>query len=837
MDAISETRTKLNKKYWILFSLLFLLAVALILPPLINMNRYQRRIASAISNAVGRPVHLSSVTLRLLPRPGLEISDFVVEEDPAFGSEPALRAQNVDASVRLSSLWRGRLEIGRISLDQPSVNIVRNTEGRWNIGTALLQASRIPNAPTAQRRASESARFPYIEASNARVNFKVGNEKKPFSFFNADFAMWLEHPDEWRIRLEAQPVRTDIDLDLSDTGLLRVEGSLKRAPQLGDMPIDLQAEWSNAPLGQIARLLFGEDTGWRGNLQVNADIAGSAFHPQFKTRLRVAGIHRQEFAPAEPFNVDATCLGAYQLPSHSVDGLKCFWPIGDGHLLLTGRVSNMDHPQPALQLQVQNVPASFGLSALRLIRNGFASSAEISGAMQGNLVYATEPVEKLSGDVVVNALTVRIPGLDTPLMIPVLHIAAEEGSVAPRRSAKKQLAVAYPGILRLENASISLGEVAPLSIAATFSRTGYTLHFNGDASLARLRPIAADLGLLSNTVYKLAPKGSANLDVSVRGPWLAPLGTLDNPALTSTTDGTLRLKNAEYQASYLPGPVEIISAVATISPTQVIWAPVSVLFHKVPATVSVTVPTACADPACVREFNLTAPELDAAALQSAILGAGEHGELLQELLARLDRNKAEWPPTAGTVHVGTFTLGSLTLRDASSSLRIQGRKVDFTSIDGHAFNGAVLATGSMDATGDAPHYTLDVQFIHANASTVSTMWHDTTATGIVSAEVHVELSGYAADDLTKSAQGTFRWIWTQGTLAGAPGALTHFDHWSANGSIQHGALVLEKSQVTKGATEGDVSGSISFDRALDLKVTPQPESARVARVTGQRAPR
>ena len=310
---MSENLRKPQTKYWILFAALLLLAVALILPPLINMNRYQRRIADAISRSLDRPVHLSSVTLRLLPRPGLELSDFIVEEDPAFGSEPTLRAPSVDAAIRLSSLWRGRLEIGRISFDQPSLNLVRNNEGHWNIGNVLLQASHIPNAPTAQRRASSAPRFPYIEASNARVNFKVGNEKKPFSFLNADFAMWLANPDEWRIRLEAQPVRTDLDLDLSDTGLMRVEGSLHRASALGDMPVDLETEWSNAPIGQIARLLFGQDTGWRGNLKINSTVKGDLFNPQFKTRIQIAAMHRQEFTHSR--HLQRRCHLPGQLPS------------------------------------------------------------------------------------------------------------------------------------------------------------------------------------------------------------------------------------------------------------------------------------------------------------------------------------------------------------------------------------------------------------------------------------------------------------------------------------------------------------------------------------------
>src|SRR5215469_9953393 len=73
-------------------ALAILVILALIFgPPLINIGRYQRRIATSISNSLGRPVHLDRVSLTLLPLPGFTIENLVVGEDPAFGSEPIIR--------------------------------------------------------------------------------------------------------------------------------------------------------------------------------------------------------------------------------------------------------------------------------------------------------------------------------------------------------------------------------------------------------------------------------------------------------------------------------------------------------------------------------------------------------------------------------------------------------------------------------------------------------------------------------------------------------------------------------------------------------------------------
>lgn len=817
---MSETPHRPKTKFWIFLAAVALLALAIVLPPLINLDRYQHQIADAISRAIGRPVHLSSVALRLLPRPGLELGDFVVEEDPAFGAEPVLRAPSVDASIRLSSLWRGRLEIGRISLDQASVNLVRNADGRWNLGTILLQASHISNAPTGQRHASQSPRFPYIEASNARVNFKIGTEKKPFSFLNADFAMWLENPDEWRIRMEAQPVRTDIDLDLADTGTLRVEGSLKRAVELGNMPIHLHTEWTSAPLGQISRLLFGAESGWRGDLEITGDIIGSVYEPQFKTRIRITDVHRQEFSPVEPFNVDTTCQGEYHQTSHSLDGLTCFWPVSNGHFLLRGDVPDMEHPAPTLHLRVQNVPASFGLSVLRLFRNRFADSVQVSGVAQGNLDY----VRHLTGDVTVNHLSLRIPDMDSPLVVPALHIVSHEIAPVPRRKNKRQPAPPVSASLQLESVRVPLGGATSLNVSGSFTRSGFNLNFQGDASIEQLRPVVAQLHLASNIVSALSSKGEAEMNLTVHGPWTPSISTPDNPVSASTTEGVLYLKNAEYRTGFLSGPVEIASAQVVLSPSQIVFSPVSATFQKIPVNLSLTIPAHCSDATCAPEFSLTVQDLDAASLQSALLGAGEHNELLQQILARLERNKPEWPTLNGTVQMGTFTLGPLTVHDASGRLHIEGRKVEFLTLDGRTLNGVLHATGAMDASG-TPKYSFDAQLTHANAATIASLWHGEKATGTIGLHTHLEMSGYSADDLQHSAQGTFQWDWTQGSLAAAPAALEHFDHWNANGVIRNAHLVLEKSQVTRGAAKSDVAGDISFDRKLNLTIMEKTEEA------------
>ena len=121
-------------------------------------------------------------------------------------------------------------------------------------GTWLRSWSRqrtFPNAPTGQRYAGSAPRFPYIEAENARINFKQGNEKKPLSFLNSDLSISLAPGDDWEVHFRAQPVRTDLDLDLADTGVLRIDGTLHRAAWLGADAVEPQGGVERSAPGPV----------------------------------------------------------------------------------------------------------------------------------------------------------------------------------------------------------------------------------------------------------------------------------------------------------------------------------------------------------------------------------------------------------------------------------------------------------------------------------------------------------------------------------------------------------------------------------------------------------
>ncbi len=878
MTTVVATRSRTIR--WVLPLIALVLVTAFLLPPLVNINRFRRRIAESIGASVGRPVGMSSVKMRLLPRPGFEIEDFVVEDDPAFGAEPMLRCGQVTAYIRLLSLWRGRLEIARIAFDEPSLNLVRNRAGRWNFDSVLTQAAQIPNAPTAQRHAGGVPRFPYIDASNARVNFKFGDEKMPVSFLNADLAVWLSNPDEWRIQFAAQPARTDLTLDLANTGILRLEGTLRRSPSgpqaLTRMPAVLHVEWSNAPLGQLSRIFTGADADWRGQLEVNADISGSADQADLKVVAKGRGIHRAEFEPRETLNVDATCQARFVRANRLLDAITCLVPTGDGHLLLTGSINGAGGKlDPALSLEVNHLPVAQAFDGLRLIRSGFAPEVQAQGAIDGNFVYAPpnqSVVPQLQGQAVVEGLTLAAPAFEKPLTFPALHfVVGENSSERPRRRGQRTVSPSGPhaeasGVeLALLLEPFAFGQTAaasaPLNASGTFTRSGFSVRVTGQSHLGQLAALGKEFGLLRNRTVNFGPEGTAEVDVTIHGPWLSPVVDADHPAVPLAVDGSMRLHSAELTSDFLAQPLQISNAQATIGDNRVDWNANAFAYGPIHADGTLSYPVFCStEPECFRHFTLHVAALDAATAQSALLGATRHGEIVQQVLDRIGGNSHPWPALTGTVQIGALTVEQLTIRDLAASLAIEDNVLQVKSLTGRALAGpasigALRLSGTMRMTDGTPHYEVEAVLDHAAAPALAAAFQQRWGPGTINLTASLKLAGYEAKQLESSASGTFQGTWAKGALPveaiaspgkvtpvsadstqtvngppqGAPrNPLARFDAWTADGTIADNTFHFAKSQITVGAESFPLTGTMDFARKLDLAVDATPIPLRVA---------
>jgi AsmA protein len=526
--------------YLALAALAILLLV--LLPPLVSVNRYQKRIANSISDSLGRPVHLDKVTLNLLPLPGFTLENLVVDEDPAFGSEPVIRANSVRATLRISSLWRRRVEFSTISFTDPSVNLVHLSNGKWNLQSILLHAAHIDAAPTAQKKAGAAPRFPYIEATGARLNLKLDREKIPLSLTDADFALWLPDPQQWHLRISARPTRTDTNV--SDTGTVQLEGTLGHAASLGQVPISLHGMWSNVPLGQTSIVLLGRDGGLRGNMTLMANAQGTVSSSAIQTRLQLTGLRRADFVPAQPLDIDLQCLGVATNDFHGFQDIHCSWPPAGSSdpptLAISGAIPDIRKTNSAaIEIGTPGLPASTLLDWLHIASSRVPADIAADGTLTGTLSYHPETgdLTPWQGEMRITKASLINPHAgDASLVTGDITIQSVRAPVPDPRHQQRHLSqpLPLPNGFQLYPTSLVLGGKDPATLDGHFDTTGYTLHLAGMASTARLHALATALPQLGDGLTEALPTNRAagpfRIDLTATRPWGSAQTWTDNTA-------------------------------------------------------------------------------------------------------------------------------------------------------------------------------------------------------------------------------------------------------------------------------------------------------------------
>ena len=804
-----EAPPRRRRRRLITLALIAVLLLAFFVPPLVSLGRYRRSISSSISAALGRPVQVGAIALRLLPMPGITLDGFTVEEDPAFGYEPVLHANSVVVSLRISSLWRRRLEISRISLDEASLNLVRNSAGQWNIGSVLLHASQIPNAPTAQRHPGPTPRFPYIEASDSRIDFKDGAEKKPFSLMNAEFSMWQAGNGEWRLRLKAQPVRTDLELHLSDAGQLRVEGSLLRAADIRAMPVNLQAEWSGAQLGQASQLLTGFDSGWRGDLDVAADIRGTPVDLDLRSHIVVDNLRRQEFQPVSTLDVDTTCSAHYLRPARTLGNITCFLPVSPGHLLLTGSVQAGTPPHADLQLEINQVPVSFPLTLLGRMRPN-AQNVSATGAINGNFRLVAAERRTLTGGA--EASQVSLSGSGGTLTLPALRFLT---STPPAKHRRAPIPPQQNAIL-LQPFAIPFGEPQPLIVDARLTRAGFALHLDGPASLSRIAAPGATLGLLGRPLSALGAKGRVELNTTTAANWLP---SLNGGSSGLATTGSIHVQGAELHPAFLHAPLDVDSADLNLGSEQISWQNAAIRWNGIAMHGSLQFPAVCDQSTpCPSAFTLQAPSLSASAIESALASEqrGFFGQIIADALG--GNRSSAWPPLHGSIQCNALTLDHLLLHNATASVSVSGNRFEIRSLDASAFGGSLHGSGALTVDAGIPRWNLDLRLTSAKPAQIAALFHERWGAGTINGNAKLSMTGLTTASLVSTTAGNFYFNWQNGALAHVAASstpLAHFARWTASGSIVNNSAKVT-GILTRAGRPIPMHGTIGFDRHLDL---------------------
>jgi AsmA protein len=121
-----------------------LILIAVILPFVIDVNRFKPTLETDLTSALGRKVEIGNIGLSILSG-SVKVDNLVIADDPAFSHSPFLQAKQLKAGVALMPLiFSKKLEVSSFTVTDPQVSLLHSSSGKWNF-SSLGQAA--PKAP------------------------------------------------------------------------------------------------------------------------------------------------------------------------------------------------------------------------------------------------------------------------------------------------------------------------------------------------------------------------------------------------------------------------------------------------------------------------------------------------------------------------------------------------------------------------------------------------------------------------------------------------------------------------------------------------------------------
>lgn len=805
----------------VFWTLALILILALVGPPFVNVNRYRGRVAHAIGRAFGRDVTASSIGFQLIPRPAVVLYNFVADDDPGYSAEPMLRADSVTAYIRLTSLWRGRLEIGTLDLDNPSLNLVRRADGHWNIEELIERASQSSQAPTAKVRPEARPRFPYVEASSGRINFKLGEVKKAFAFTDADFALWQQSENLWRFRLEARPVRTD--LGISDTGTLALDGHFQRASNLRNTPVQMKVSYRDAPIGQLAKLFYGRERGWRGDLSATAELTGTPASLSVTADAQVSDFHRYDISMGESLRLLTHCTATYSSDGDDLRDLHCESPVGSGILRVRGDVQDWGADGFNLGISGEHIPADRVVAFARHAKKDLPSDLTAKGLVEATLEVRKAPGTdpQWSGGGQTTGLALQSSVLKQDLDLGQVEFAVPEPATVQPTKAKRKAHPALPPApmkqgfqLVVKPFAVPLGDVSPATASGELDQQQYSFHLGGGAELGWLLNLAQAIGIGTPGV---GLAGSAQVNVDVSGPWLGFAMPVPTGKITVST------ATAELQG--ITEPMLVDTASLTLDHQMVNITAFSGSFSRgTQLSGSATFPLHCTAPeSCVVNFDVRTPNASLVRLNELFNPAFSHqpwyhllaiGRRHQDALMKLRAN--------GHFAIARFEMGTMTASNINGSLDLSSGKLRVHELRADLLGGHQDGSWLADFTVSPPRFMGNGVLKKVSMSQVASMMHDSWASGSVDADYNVTLSGMNPAKLQGFIGGTADFTWSNGALRhvilegrGIPMAFSVF---AGKLALQDGTFTLSDCKLQSGGNKYLVTGTASSDGKLDVKL-------------------
>jgi hypothetical protein len=401
-----------------LLALLLSGVAAWLIPSYFSAERYRRRLEAALERELHRQVTFGEVSLRVLPRPGFVIENAVIQEDPAFGSEPFTRVDRIECDMRWQTLLGSRLDFSHFRLQHPNINLVRDVGGGWNVERLLLLSPAPSGAPGALSSAPQVTTGPLdLEVEDGRVNFKLGENKKPLAITDLRARLSFDPAHHYlRFRLVGSPIRTD--RSLPTPGAVEVTGEWTPGRDLRG-PLNAVVRMREALVYDWAPLVTGRNTGLYGLMDAELRVTGSIRTLNLEGSGRLSELHRwEQIPPSDPMPWTITFRGQVDRDRGRLLLETTEASFADSHVRISGTIDHLSS-SPELDLvlalersRLQDLAALAG--RLWTLKGGFGIIG-IRGRVDGMLAIQGPWAERRYGgfvgarDVVLSTRSTSFP--------------------------------------------------------------------------------------------------------------------------------------------------------------------------------------------------------------------------------------------------------------------------------------------------------------------------------------------------------------------------------------------------------------------------------------------
>ena len=392
---------------FLLVCVLFLLgAVA----PFIRANWLSDRIKQELESSLGRKVEFQSVHFTLFAGPGFSLENVTIGEDPRFGLEPFAFVPALDAHLRLDKLLSGQIRFTSFRLIGPSLNLVKASDGSWNV-VQLLGRLSAPRRPVLNL-------FPTFEVSEGRVDIKLGARKTVLYISQSDLSVYPQRSGKVYIRFSGSPARTD----RAGMGFGHFRGYVNwfaAGPRANQLESRIRLDPSN--LSELTTLFAGHDAGVHGNVSSVLAIVGPASALRVEGELTLNDVHRWDLLPSRGETWTVGYGGNIDLLTHRIDlrtiAPSASQPLPVGiHLRVDQFLSN---PACSVMAEMRQAPLARLIPLAARMGLSLPSAGEFSGAVTGAIGYSN--TSGWSGAFTVNDAQAAVPGGP--------HLQAAEASV------------------------------------------------------------------------------------------------------------------------------------------------------------------------------------------------------------------------------------------------------------------------------------------------------------------------------------------------------------------------------------------------------------------------